>query len=99
MDRGQCGRVTRDEEEDDGHRGYVCKYVVLFSNFFFFFLSQVLTSITRSKLGSPLNGMKVVHDNTCVDYRCAYSSQGTMEVGWGWTDILKSSEYLNFFTE
>lgn len=54
MDRGQCGRVTRDEEEDDGHRGYVCKYVVLFSNFFFFFLSQVLTSITRSKLGSPL---------------------------------------------
>lgn len=67
--------------------------------FFFFFLSQVLTSITRSKLGSPLNGMKVVHDNTCVDYRCAYSSQGTMEVGWGWTDILKSSEYLNFFTE
>lgn len=27
MDRGQCGRVTRDEEEDDGHRGYVCKYL------------------------------------------------------------------------
>lgn len=51
-----------------------------------------------SKGNRYLNGMKVVHDNTCVDYRCAYSSQGTMEVGWGWTDILKSSEYLNFFT-